>query len=47
MPVVKLVKSNLFVFSHISINKKNGLGLSVFAYMHKHMHFPYHSKILV
>lgn len=29
-----------FVFSEIAVSKENGLGLSVFAYMHKHMHFP-------
>lgn len=47
MPVVKLVKSSLFVFSHTAVNKEKRLGLSVFAYMHKHMHFPYHGKILI
>lgn len=51
MPVVRLVKSSLFVFSHIAVNKVNVLEFSAFAYMHKQkhkqMHFPYHGNILM
>lgn len=47
MPVVRLVESSLFVFSLIAVNKEIVLGFSVFAYMHKYMHFPYHGNILM
>lgn len=47
MPVVRLVESSLFVFSHIAVNKETVFGFSMFAYMHKYMRFPYHGNILM